>query len=129
MGHIVIEDNNLHFREVEIVEWDDQERVKKLGLNESDFPNGYSIIDKNNGETNFQLTDETIYTFTDVNLLFVDEAESNRLYTTTKKDEFLKHLGEYNLNDIPLSQQKLVYFIEVMDGKVISITEKFKYTI
>lgn len=129
VGHIVIEDNKLHFREVEIVEWDDQERVKELELNESDFPNGYLIIEKNNGETSFELTDETIYTFTDVNLLFVDEPESNRLYTTTKKDEFLKHLGEYNLNDMLLSQQKLVYFIEVMDGKVISITEKFKYTI
>ena len=114
---------------MEIVEWDDQDRVKELGLNQSDFPNGYSIIHRNNGETTFELTDETIYTFTDVNLLFVNEAESNRLYTTTKKDEFLKHLSEYNLNDIPLSEQKLPYFIEVKDGKVISITEKFKYTI
>lgn len=129
VGHIVIADNILHFKEVEIVELDDQERVKELGLNESDFPNGYSIIDKNNGETTFQLTDETIYTFTDVNLLFVNEPESKRLYTTTKKEEFLKHLGQYNLNDTPLLEQKLSYFIEVMNGKVISITEKFKYTI
>ena len=129
VGHIVIEDNILHFKEVEIVEWDDQERVKELGLNESDFPNGYSIIQKNNVETSFELTDETIYTFTDVYHFFINESESNRLYTTTKKDEFLKHLGEYNLNDIPLSEQTLPYFIEVMDGKVISITEKFKYTI
>ena len=104
-------------------------KSKRVGLNESHFPNGYSIMDKNNGETTFQLTDETIYTFTDVNLLFVNESQSNRLYTTTKKEEFLKHLGEYNLNDIPLLEQKLPYFIEVMDGKLISITEKFKYTI
>lgn len=129
VGHIVIEDNILHFRQVEIVEWDDQERVKVLDLSQSDFPNGYSIIDKNNKETTFQLTDETIYTFTDVNLLFVNEAESNRLYTTTKKEEFLQHLGQYNSNDTPLLEQKLPYFIEVLDGKVISITEKFKYTI
>ncbi|MDD2447744.1 MAG: DUF4825 domain-containing protein, partial [Tissierellia bacterium] len=129
VGHIVIEDNILHFSQVEIVEWDDQERVKELGLNQSDFPNGYTIIHKNNGETSFELTDDTIYTFTDMYLNFVDEPESNRLYSTTKIDEFLKHLGEYNLNDIPLSEQKLPYFIEVMDGKVISITEKFKYTI
>ena len=129
VGHIVIENNILHFSEVEIVEWDDQKRVKELGLNESDFPNGYSIIHKNNGETSFELTDETIYTFTDVDHFFITEPESNRLYTTIKKDEFLKHLGEYNLNDIPLSDQKLPFFIEVMDGKVISITEKFKYTI
>lgn len=129
VGHIVIEDHILRFDEVEIVEWDDQDRVKELGLNQSDFPNGYSIIHKNNGETTFELTDETIYTFTDVYHFFINKPESNQLYTTTKKDEFLKHLGEYNLNDIPLSQQKFPYFIEVKDGKVISITEKFKYTI
>ncbi len=129
VGNIVIEDNILHFREVEIVEWDEQERVKELNLSESDFPSGYTIINKDSGEMTFELTDDTIYTFTDVNLLFVNEAESDRLYTTTKKEEFLKHLGEYNLNDIPLSEQKLPYFIEVRDGKVISITEKFKYTI
>ena len=127
VGHIVIEDNTLHFKEVEIVEWDDQERVKELELNESDFPDGYSIIDKDNGGTTFELTDETIYTFTDVDLYFVNEPESNRLYATIKKDEFLKHLGK--LNDIPLSEQTLPYFIEAKDGKVISITEKFKYTI
>ncbi len=129
VGHIVIKDNILHFSEVEIVEWDDRERVKELGLNESDFPNGYSIIHKNNGETIFELTDDTIYTFTDVYHFFINEPESNRLYATTKKDEFLKHLGKYNLNDTPLSKQTLPYFIEVKDGKVISITEKFKYTI
>lgn len=80
---------------MEIVEWDDKERVKELGLNESDFPNGYLIIDKNNGETIFELTDETIYTFTDVNHFFMSKPESNMLYTTIKKEEFLKHLGQY----------------------------------
>lgn len=129
VGHIVIEDNILHLSEVEIVEWDDQERVNELGLSESDFPNGYTIIHKEQEEKIFELTDETIYTFTDVNLLFINESESNRLYTTTKKDEFLQYLGEYNSNDMPLSEQTLPYFIEVKDGKVISITEKFKYTI
>ena len=129
VGHIVIEDNILHFDEVEIVEWDDQERVKELGLNESEFPNGYTIIHKEQEEKTFELTDDTIYTFTDVYHFFISEPESNSLYTTTKKDEFLKHLGEYNLNDVPLSKQTLPYFIEIKDGKVISITERFKYTI
>ncbi|WP_313233222.1 M56 family metallopeptidase [Tissierella praeacuta] len=129
VGHIVIEDNILHFREVEIVEWDDQERVRELNLSQSEFPNGYTIIHKDYEEITFELTDETIYTFTDVYHFFIADPKSNRLYTTTKKDEFLKHLEEYNLNDIPLLEQRLPYFIEVKDGKVISITEKFKYTI
>jgi len=60
-------------------------------------------------------------------LYFVTEAEGNRLYTTTNKDEFIKHLGK--LNTFPLSNQKIPYFIEVQDGKIISITEKFEFTI
>ena len=127
VGYIVIKDNTLHFNEVEIVEWEDKERVKELGFNEYDMPNGYAIINKNKDERIFDLADEVIFTFTDVNLDFVKKPEGDRLYTTTKKDEFMKHLGV--LNDFPLSEQKLPYFIEVMNGKVISITEKFKYTI
>ncbi|MBU5427673.1 DUF4825 domain-containing protein [Tissierella pigra] len=127
VGNIVIKDNTLYFNEVEIVEWEDQERVKELGLNEYDMPSGYMIIDKNKGERVFELADEVIFTFTDVNLNFVKDSEGDRLYTTTKKDEFIKHLGK--LNEFPLSEQNLPFFIEVKDGKIISITEKFKYTI
>lgn len=127
VGYIAIKDNTLYFNEVEIVEWEDKERVKELGLNEYDMPNGYAIINKNKGETTFELADEVIYTFTDVNLDFVKDSEGDRLYTTTKKDEFIKHLGK--LNDFPLSEQNIPFFIEVRDGKVIRITEKFKYTI
>lgn len=127
VGYIVIKDNNLYFNEVEIVEWEEKERVKELGLNEYDMPNGYMIINKNKSERTFELADEVIFTFTDVNLDFVKNSEGDRLYTTTRKDEFLRHLGK--LNDFSLSEQNLPYFIEVKDGKVISITEKFKYTI
>lgn len=127
VGYIVIKDNTLHFNEVEIVEWEDKERAKELGFNEYDMPNGYTIIDKNKGRRTFELADEVIFTFTDVNLDFVKNAEGDRLYTTTKKDEFINHLGK--LNEFSLSEQKIPYFIEVKDGNVISITEKFKYTI
>ena len=125
-GYIVIRDNTLHFKEVEIVEWEDQERVKELGLNEYDMPNGYRIIKKNKGEITFELADKVEYTFTDVNLDFIKESEveGDRLYTTTEKNEFI---GKGN--DSPLSEQNIPYFIEVQDGKVISITEEFKYTI
>jgi len=75
----------------------------------------------------FELADEVKYTFTDVNLYFVEESEGDRLYTTTQKVEFIKHLGE--LIDFPLSEQTISFFIEVQDGKVISIMEKFEYTI
>ena len=127
VGYIVIENNTLNFDEVEIVKVEDNERVSELGLSDTDMPNGYIVINENNEKTTFDLADEVIYTFTDANLDFVEESKADRLYTTTKKDEFIKHLG--NLNDFPLSEQKIPFFIEVQDGKVISITEKFEYTI
>lgn len=127
VGYIVIKDNTLYFDEVEIIETEDKERVSELGLSDTDMPNGYAIINQNKEEMTYDLTDEVVYTFTDVDLYFVKDSEGNRLYTTTKKDEFIKHLGK--LTSFPLSEQKIPYFIEVQDGKVISITEKFKFTI
>ncbi|PKM50969.1 MAG: hypothetical protein CVV02_08510 [Firmicutes bacterium HGW-Firmicutes-7] len=130
-GYIVIENNNLHFDQVEIVKIENKERMEKFDLDESDMPNGYAIINENQEKTTYELADKVVYKFTDINLNFIEEseAEGDRVYITTKKDEFLKHLSEYNLNDIPLSEQKIPYFIEVQDGKVISIEEKFEYTI
>lgn len=129
VGYIKIEDNIVHFDEVEIVELENQERIKQLGLNAYDMPNGYAIINASKEDTTYELADKVHYIFTDINLdfLYESESEGNRIYVTTKKDEFLKHLGK--LNDIPLSEQTIPYFIEVQDGKVISITEKLKYTI
>lgn len=126
-GYMIIKDNTLYFNEVEIVQQEDKERIKELDLNEFDMPNGYAIINKNKGITNFELSEQVVYTFTDNNLDFVKDPDGNRLYTTAKKEEFIKHLGK--LNDSPLSSQNIPFFIELGDGKVISITEEFKYTI
>lgn len=107
VGYIVIEGDTLYFDEVEIVEMEDKERVSELGLRETDMPNGYTIINENREEASFELADDIKYTFTDLDLYFVKEAEGNRLYTTTKKDEFIKHLGK--LNDSPLSAIEVQY--------------------
>ena len=129
-GYILIKDNTLYFDKVEIIELEDKERMKEFKLTESDMPNGYAIVNETQEEVNYELADEVDYTFTDTNLNFIKESESegSRIYHTDKKDEFLKHLDQYNLNDIPLSEQTIPYFIEVQDGKVISITEEFEYT-
>jgi hypothetical protein len=130
VGYMVIKDNILHFDEVEIVEWEDQERVKELDLDlQNDMPSGYAIINENQEERIYVLADEVDYTFADINLNFIKESEGDRIYTTTKLREFLQHLGEYNLNEVPLSEQTIPYFIKIQDGKVISIEEKLKYTI
>ena len=128
-GYITIKDYMVYFNEVEIVEWKNQKRVKELGLNENDMPNGYIIINKNKEIENFQLADEVEYTFTDIDHLFVKEDEGNLRYTTLNLDEFLRHLKVHNLNDIPLSDQTIPYFIRIEGGKINNITEEFKYTI
>ena len=130
VGYIYIENNILYVDEVEIVTLDDIDRIEELDLTiQNDLPSGYSIYNSNIEKEAYDLTDETVYKFVDMNLLFVDDEDGDRIYTTIKIDEFLKHLDEYNLNDIPLSQQKIPYFIEVQNGKIIKIEEKFEYTI
>lgn len=127
VGYIVIEGDTLYFDKVEIVKLEDKKRVSELGLSDTDMLNGYIIINENKEEAFFELTGDVKYTFTDMSLYFVKESDSDRRYTTIKKAEFIKHLGK--LNAFPLSEQKIPYFIEVQDGKIISITEKFEYTI
>lgn len=131
VGYMVIEGNTVYFDEVEIVRHEDKKRVEELGLEDIDMPNMYTIINEKQEKNTFELADEVEYIFTDINLNFIEEseAEGDRIYITRKKDEFLKHLGEYNLNDIPLYEQRIPYFIEVKDGKVIRIKEKLEYTI
>lgn len=128
-GYIVIKDNVLHFRHVKIVKIDEKETMGEFNLTEEDMPNGYAILMKNQADETYELADEVEYIFTDTNLNFIEESEAggDRLYTTTKNDEFLTHLGD--LNNIPLSKQTIPYFIKVQNGKVISIEEKFEYTI
>lgn len=129
IGYIVIEDNFLHFHQVEILKIEDKERMNELNLTEKDMPNGYAILRTNQADETYELADEVKYIFTDTNLNFIEEseAEGNRLYTTTKKDEFFIHLGDSNNN--PLSEQKTPYFIKIQNGEVISIEEKFEYTV
>lgn len=126
VGYIVIKDNTLYLDEVEIVTREDNDRITELGLTiEHDLPDGYHIHNPISEIASFQLTDDTIYTFTDFNLHFIKEADSNRIYETTKKQEFLE---ASSYQDVILEEQKIPYFIVVDNGKVISITEEFIYT-
>ncbi|MDD3571312.1 MAG: hypothetical protein PHY44_09455 [Lachnospiraceae bacterium] len=125
-AYINIEGNEVQFDEVEIVTTDDTERIQDLGLTiENDLPSGYHIYNQTVDVESYQLTDETKYIFTDFNQLFVDPKVENRLYETTNKEEFLEGSS---YSDVPLEDQKIPYFLEVSNGRVISITEKFIYT-
>ena len=103
--------------------------MDEFNLTEEDMPNGYAILRNNQSDETYELADEVEYIFTDTNLNFIEEleAEGDRLYTTTKNDVFLTHLGDSN--NIPRSEQTIPYFVKIQNGRVISIEEKFEYTI
>lgn len=127
-GYMVIEDNILYLDEVEIITIENKDRIEELKLKQNvDMPNGYYIYNAEIEKQTFELTNETTYSFVDYNLLFVKNEDGERLYTTTKKEEFILHLNK-SYSDSPPAQ-KVPFFLEVKDGKVISIKEKFEFTI
>ncbi|MDI9496159.1 MAG: M56 family metallopeptidase [Bacillota bacterium] len=128
-GYIVIEDNLLYLDEVEIIRREDTERIaelEELGENIT-TPSGYHIYNPDTEKQTFEITNETTYNFVDYSFLFLEDGVADRLYTTMKKEEFILHLNE-SYSDRPPAQ-KVPFFIEVRDGKVISITEKIEFTI
>jgi len=128
VGYIVIEDNTLYLDEVEVITSEDVEKIAELGLKEeNDFPNGYYIHNPDSVITTYDLTDETVYNFVDFNLLFINDEDGDSSYTTTKKEEFIQHLSTSYYDEPPA--QKVPFFIKVEGSKVISITEKFEFTI
>lgn len=125
-GYIVFDGDILYLDEVEVITTENKNRIAELDLKDSDMPNGYYIYNPSNEKTSFELTDKTSYTFTDYHLLFVENPDSDRLYTTTSREEFIQHLTTSYSDNPPA--QKVPFFIEVKDGKVISIIEEFIFT-
>lgn len=126
VGYIVIEDNTLYVDEVELVTLEDEARMEELGLTQVDLPNGYHFHNEEIAQAEYELTEDTTYTFVDVEVLFVGETDE-RKYTTNEKDEFVQHLS-VAFTDTPPAQT-VPFFMEISDGKVVSIVEEFEYTI
>lgn len=126
-GYIVIDNNTLHLVEVEIITLEDTERITELELTQQEhMPNGYYIYNLGT-EKEYVLTEKTAYNFIDSDLLFVENKDGDRKYTTTEKDEFIQYLNT-SYSDSPPAQN-VPFLIQVKDGKVISITEQFEFTI
>lgn len=126
-GYMVIEDNTLYLTEVEVIMSEDKERIIEFGLTVQDMPNGYYIRNLDKEKESYVLTEETTYTFVDFNLLFVEGTDGDRLYTTMEKEEFIQHLNT-SYSDSPPAQN-VPFFIQIRDGKVTNVTEKFEFTI
>ena len=90
-------------------------------------PSGYHIYNPDTEKQTFEITNETTYNFVDYSFLFLEDGVADRLYTSTKKEEFIMHLNK-SYSDRPPAQ-KVPFFIEVRDGKLINITEKIEFTI
>lgn len=127
-GYMIIEHNLLYLDEVEIITREYKERIEELSMIEDiNMPSGYHIYNADKEIQTFELTNETSYTFVDYHFLFVKEDDGVRLYTTTKKEEFIQHLNKSYYDSPPA--QKVIFFVEVKDGKVTNITEKIEFTI
>jgi len=120
------------------------EARRKYGI----MPNGYAIEHLGRGIVSFEVTSDTVFTFTDTNLHFVDESSMDRKYQTTILEEFLIHRGTsnrlhcfYNVDYIMTPEEFLlrstcecaprrypIIFIQVKDGQVVSVTEEFLFT-
>ena len=127
-GYIVIENNALYIDEVEIIRSTDIERISTLGLDEQrDFSNGYYIHYLNKEIASYELTEDTVYNFVDFHLLYIDDPDGDRCYTTTTLEEFLYHLSSSYIDSPPA--QRVPFLIQVKDNKVVSVTEEFLFTI
>lgn len=133
-GYIELAGDTLHLDEVELIttEYADAllqtslhnpERMQELGLQEEDMPNGYHIHNPDHEAVAYALTDDTVYVFTDTQLLFVDEEKEDRIVETKSREAFLAHLqASYSdSGDIP-------FFVEVEEGRVVRIEEKLLFT-
>lgn len=127
-GYMYIEGDTLYFDKVEIITTEDKERIAELGLTaEHDMPSGYHIYNPDIEWAEYKLTNNTIYTFFDFSNLFIKGEDSDKLYSTTKKEEFIQYL-KTTYTDTPPAQ-KVPFFIQVKDSKVLSIEEKVQFTI
>lgn len=126
-GYVNMEDSKLHLDEVEVIMAEDEDRVAELDLEDRDMPNGYYIHNPDTEITSYELTNETEFTFTDYHLLFVQDPDSDRLYTTHNKEEYFAHLQE-SIDSPFTGEVPYPLFIEVKDDRVISVTEKLLFT-
>ena len=118
IGHINIEEDTLHLDEVEWVTDENQDRIKELGLSQSDMPNGYYINNPSTDTVSFKIAEDTEYHFVALESLSFYREGEDRNYSTMKKEEFMEFLNN-------VKSDRVVFWVEVKDGFVVSIKEQF----
>ena len=101
----------------EYVSKENANRIAELNLTDFDMPNGYYINNTELKLEEYALTETSTYSFIDWKNNFVEFGEDRRVDTTDKED-FNKYLSSYEN-----SQPRMPFFLDIVDGKVIKITE------
>lgn len=130
VGYIYIQDDVVMIDGVEIVTRDDEKRIDELQLvEEIDYPSGYYIHNESNEMHSYALIEDTRYIFTDYAQRYVDKNVENRIYETQNLAEFIEGSSYQHipLEEIESHKHDIPYFVEVIDGVAVSITEKFPY--
>ncbi|KGR79039.1 hypothetical protein [Ureibacillus manganicus] len=118
IGHINIVEDTLILDEVEWITDENQDRITELGLSQSDMPNGYYINNPSTDTVSFKIAEDTEYNFVVLQSLSFYKEGEDRNYSTTKKEEFMEFLNN-------VYSDKVVFWVEVKDGFVVSIKEQF----
>ncbi|ONI46333.1 hypothetical protein AN642_03160 [Epulopiscium sp. SCG-B10WGA-EpuloA2] len=132
IGYIYIENEDvIYIDPVELIELEDTQRITELELTlDNHLPNGYYFHNPVIEQFEHCITEDTIFNFTDFNMLFLSEAEkyTSRDYTTSFVSEFI---AGSSYQHIPLGNDKntIPVIIEIIGDKIISITENFTWTI
>lgn len=126
-GYVHLGKDTVRVDPVEVITPADQQRKRELGLSDRDMPSGYAIREEDTGTREFSLTGDTEFVFVDIHLLFVEDPDSDRLYTTTRRDEYVRHL-EVSLGTPFAGEIPYPLFLEVQGDRVVRITEKLLFT-
>lgn len=115
IGYIQIAGDRLTLDEIEFITNEDTERIKELGLTESDMPNGYFILNQDFELSSYRIGN-TSYTY----INWGETDPDKRILTTRAGWEFIEYLSTYTDNGAGIP-----FWVEVKDGEVISITEQY----
>ncbi len=95
IGYINFDNDILYLDEVELITYENKDRIKELELNkQSDMFCGRYIYNESSDTIPFKLNEKTVYNFVDWRNDFISEGKDNN-YSTTNKDEFINHLNTY----------------------------------
>ena len=141
-GFILSSMSDIALAGVEILTADDHDRIAELGLDLYRFQNWHYIRENaGDGPLRFEITDETVFTFTDTGLQFIDDdpVGNPRRQANVGVDEFIIYISEATwgvpvppvLNPDNIGADTVTrrpYFVTVQGGRVVSVLEEFIFT-